>query len=470
MKTHILKYSLLVLLALCGFGSRIQAQDTLTFRSVEDLSYRYFLNQQWDSLVTIGKAGLHQDIDYYYLRLRMGIACFNRGNYARAIQHLNRADKFNSDDSTTLEYLYYSYRSLNRSLYQNKVSKRFLKSTRDRVLKHFPLYTNSFYPNFGYQFDKAFNISDNQLIGRPTSNLYGEVDYPQSFMFFGLDYRHYFGGLALNFSYYHFDSRREKKVLLPLYINTRKYNVSEHHFYLNTEISVKNKLTIIPAVQYQYLKYSKFNAVWNPSDSIYTFPDSNFINNNIVASLGLYKDVGPFSLGLTVSYSRLYNKNFYQGALMFTWFPFGNMNLYTTTTVAWMQMQGLGLAGQGKGLGAIKADASNSGADKSHPVFEEAIGGKVWKKLWLEGQFAYNGLRGYNKANASIVYNNPEQVNYSIGFTGVYEVTKVLDLTVGYQYSQKDLTGIHYTYPNNFVTDHYLNNSQLIYGGIKWKL
>ena len=173
MKTHILKYSLLVLLALCGFCSRIQAQDTLTFRSVEDLSYRYFLNQQWDSLVTIGKAGLHQDIDYYYLRLRMGIACFNRGNYARAIQHLNRADKFNSDDSTTLEYLYYSYRSLNRSLYQNKVSKRFLKSTRDRVLKHFPLYTNSFYPNFGYQFDKAFNISDNQLIGRPTSNLYG---------------------------------------------------------------------------------------------------------------------------------------------------------------------------------------------------------------------------------------------------------------------------------------------------------
>jgi len=35
---------------------------------------------------------------------------------------------------------------------------------------------------------------------------------------------------------------------------------------------------------------------------------------------------------------------------------------------------------------------------------------------------------------------------------------------------QKDITGIHYVDYTSYVTDHYLNNSHTIYGGLKWKL
>jgi hypothetical protein len=469
MKNNYLKFLLIFLLIVCGFGTNLLAQNTLSYRTVEELTYHYFVNQQWDSLVETGKAGLHQDIDYYYLRIRMGIAYFNKGKFSRAIQHLNKADRFNSGDSTALEYLYYAYRSFNRPLYQNTVVKRFSVSTRNRVLYKYPLYKNSFVPIMGYQFDQAMKVDDNTLIGRPQYNLYGEIDYPLNFTYFGMDYRHYFGGVALNIAYDHFDSHRVKRSVMLRGIAIDKYNVSEHNLYVNTEVSVKNKLTIIPAVQYQFLKYPKYKAVWNPTDSVYNFPVTDYTYNNLIASLGLYKDAGPFSLGLTVSYSNLYQKKIYQGAFLFTWFPFGNMNLYTTTTAAWLQMPGSG-NGNGRGNGKNQPNVESSSADKSHAVFEEAIGGHVWEKLWIEGQFAYNGLRGYNKDNANIVFNNPEQVNFLAGITLVYEVSKVLELSIGYQFSQKELSGMHYTATGVYVLDQYLNNSHLIYGGIKWKL
>ncbi len=469
MKHNYLKYCFFFSFILLGLGTSLHAQETITYRSVEERTYRYYLDQQWDSLVATGKAGLHNDIDYYYLRIRMGIAYFHKGKISRAIRQLNKAEGFNAGDSTALEYLYYSYKSYNRPLYQSAVAKRFNVTTRKRVLEQYPLHRNSFSPRAGYQFDQALRADNNTLIGRPLYNLYGEIDYPMDFTFFGMDYRHYFGGVALNIAYEHFDSHREKRSVLAKGVITSKYNVSEHHLYANTEVSVKNKLTIIPAVQYQYVTYPKYNAVWNATDSIYSFPITNYSYNNLIGSMGFYKDVGPVSLGLTVSYSNLYKKNIFQGAFLFTWFPLGNMNLYTTTTVAWMQMPGYG-NGNGRGKGKGHQTAANSSADKSHAVIEELVGGRIGKKFWLEGQFAYNGLRGYNKDNATIVFNNNEQVNYLVGITGVYEVSKVLELSLGYQFSQKELTGTHYTATSVYVTDKYLNNSQTIFGGIKWKL
>ncbi len=462
MKKNQLTYYLIGLLAIVGMTHRLHAQEAPTFRTVDATTYHYFLDQKWDSLVAVGKTALKSDIDYYYLRIRLGIAYFNKGKYAKAIQHLQKATKFNSGDSTALEYMYYAYRSYNRPLYQSHIAKQLKGNARQRILKQFPLYRNSFSPEVGYQGDNKLAYVYNPSLGVL------QFDLPQSYMFFGLDYKHYFGGIALNAAYEYFDSRRMKETVTPLSTIDEKYNVAEHHFYVNTEISSKNKLTIVPALQYQSLKYAKTSPLLNVTDSTYTFPLTNFSYNNIIASLAFNKDISTVSLGLAASFSRIYNKNIFQATGQVTWFPLGNLNLYSTTTLAYMIFPGAS-NGYKRAKGAVQQTIAATNGDKSHAVIEEAIGGKVTKNLWIEAQGAFNGLRGYNKANATVVFNNPEQVKYMVGLTGVYEVSKVLELTIGYQFSQKDITGTYYSLTTSTI-NHYTNNSNSIYAGLKWKL
>jgi hypothetical protein len=467
MRSSCLKYFLFFLLILCNFGKKLQAQDAMSYPVVENKTLHYYLDGQWDSLVSTGKAGLHQDIDYFYLRLRLGMAYFYKENYVRAIHHFTKALSFNSDDTTSTEFLYYSFLNYNRPLYQHVVAKKNLITGRSHRVFNYPMQNNGFIPEIGYQFDQPIKLDNGTLIGNPQYNIFGEIDHPLSFIFFGMKYRHYFGGLAMNLAYDHLDSEREKLTVYTKGTYKGKYNVAEHHMYANTEISVNNKITIVPAVQYLYIKYAKYNTVWNSDSLKYDFPLKDYSYNNLITSLGLYMDVDLLSLGLTASYSRLYNQNITQQALAVTVFPFGNTKLYSTTTLAFLQFPG---QQQTVAAAGEPVDTSGDNGDKNHAVIEEAIGGRIMNKIWLEAQFSYNGLRGYNKDNAAIMYNNPEQIKYILGLTAIYEISNSLELNLGYNFMQKDITGIHFTTYNSYVTDHYLYNSHTIYGGLKWKL
>ena len=71
-------------------------------------TYRLYVGQKWDSLIAMGKEAIKQDIDYYYLRMRVGIAYYNKKNYKKAAGHFKHALSFNQNDPVALEYLYYS--------------------------------------------------------------------------------------------------------------------------------------------------------------------------------------------------------------------------------------------------------------------------------------------------------------------------------------------------------------------------
>ena len=53
-----------------------EKEPDLDFNAVDILTYRLYMEKKWDSVIIVGKKALRNDIDYYYLRARMGIACF----------------------------------------------------------------------------------------------------------------------------------------------------------------------------------------------------------------------------------------------------------------------------------------------------------------------------------------------------------------------------------------------------------
>jgi hypothetical protein len=63
----------------------------------------------YKNLKKTGDILFSQGIDYYYLRMRLGILSYNNQLYSSATRHFNKALEFNSSDTISRKYIYYSY-------------------------------------------------------------------------------------------------------------------------------------------------------------------------------------------------------------------------------------------------------------------------------------------------------------------------------------------------------------------------
>ena len=123
-------YVVVFFIALCAVAS---AQDTLNSSTVEQKSYQLYVDKNWPELIKFGNKAIRADFDYYYLQLRIGIAYYEKKNYALAEGHFKKALAFNTDDELSLEYLYYCYLFNGRYEDARMLSKQFNQSLSDKI-------------------------------------------------------------------------------------------------------------------------------------------------------------------------------------------------------------------------------------------------------------------------------------------------------------------------------------------------
>ena len=87
----------------------VKAQEFTNSAVVEQTSYQLYMDKNWDELISFTNRALKEDYDYYYLRIRVGIAYFEKQNYLLAEKHFKKALNFNSSDALANEYIYYCY-------------------------------------------------------------------------------------------------------------------------------------------------------------------------------------------------------------------------------------------------------------------------------------------------------------------------------------------------------------------------
>ncbi len=99
------------LVALCLFiicvNKQVRAGDTLTSANVETISLKLFNDKNWKELIPFCDRAINKGFDYYYLRMRGGIACYETKKYRKAEAHFKKALSFNSGDDDATSYLYY---------------------------------------------------------------------------------------------------------------------------------------------------------------------------------------------------------------------------------------------------------------------------------------------------------------------------------------------------------------------------
>src|SRR5207248_2114987 len=99
----------LILITMIFISGKLLAQDTLNFRMVDTKTYDWYVAKNWDSVIEIGNRAIGQNIDYYYLRMRIGIAYYEKKKFRKAENHFTKALFFNSSSDAGKQYLYYCY-------------------------------------------------------------------------------------------------------------------------------------------------------------------------------------------------------------------------------------------------------------------------------------------------------------------------------------------------------------------------
>lgn len=480
---------ILIILLIFILSQEGTAQETINFRQVDSTTYAAYLAGNWDEVIRTGKQALDEDIDYFYLRFRMGVAYYNKHNYRAASRHFYSAGEFNPENGATKEYRYYSYLLSGR---HDEAT--FMTGTmNDRTLEATGISKPSFFSLLNAEAGPEFsnNFEQNSLGQMPRGQLqqwqdiYGNSMYGQVGVKMNLHPRI---NLYLGYSYLSINKKAELQYLWnePVKVEFgwgfRKqstseskmeyqyydYNLKQNGVYLKSGIYPGNGWSLCPAIHYVNVN-TKNISIQNNSrivqdtayyhaahDSVaylyynrmaYSINARDLVLNNVVLSLSINKQISVFDLGLFGSWSNLNEGNQVQFGFRAAYYPLGNLNLYGVSTI--------------KGI---------SSDDELWPVIGQVIGFRATSFLWADAFGVFGNMRGTNESDAFVVYNIDDDINLKTGLKLTFVIAPSVQLSARYQYMQK--TGFRYVSgpqgrPGQSVQKLDYSNHSII-GGLQW--
>jgi len=482
------------------------ATNTLDFPTVDQITYRCYSEHKWDSVILVGKKALRQNIDYYYLRVRLGVAYFEKHQYFSATTHFVRARKFNSGDPFVTDYLYRSYLFTNRPEEARLLKASIPPDERDSTRsKHGFLEQVHFESGYTLSSDRA---PKNLATLMENDSIYGEQDLYGNNIYENLGLKLRISnrvGLTMAYNYLNFSKTKyfqygrteahRDTIIYNIFINDTisrdylysypwkihdtsfHYHISQHEAYLGATLTLPWGLKVLPAFHWINVSYTKINPSYRTdsvSDTafysyidntyhlfrypslVYSFNETDTSFNNFVAALRISKELGRFSIALAGSWSNLNGKKQKQIGISLTYYPLGNLNFYGTTAVTGF------FQGKDKRL-----------------LLSQILGAKITPWMWGELNFYYGDYTNANIFNGAIVYNNSDFIDYRGGATMLFAVGKHIQLSLIYQYFRKESQQLYYIKTQDPVT-HEINeipqiknnpyNTNTIIGGITWKL
>ena len=448
---------LLFLLSVLLMETAATAQQPLNFKTADSLTYALYKRQQWDSLVRAGKAVLHNDIDYYYLRMRLGIARYMQEKPAFAVTHFKKALRFSKEDPTALSYLYNSYIMTGNVAEAKKLTGRFTPSLKKSLgIKQNIL--ESIDVSAGYKFNNNYEKNKNlYLMGNDSltgkqlllkDQKYGHLGVSLRFfnalsLYFGYDY------LSVDktnrFQYREFGLKRDSTVQQSWgYQNyfsdtVAQYDVSfdtkilQNNFYFNLgyqmfngwsagvfanfitiksqKVNQEYQLVTKTDTAYYLASEDKYETFDYPQDQYgFTMADTSFFN--YVAGVWLQKNWDAVKLDLEVSLGNLNGYKQQQLSTELLYYPFGNTNLYGISRITAFGQQ----KNRFRWLGA------------------QTVGIKLFPELWIEAEYRQGDFSNVQFSKGFVVYNLPEKVNFSAGINLLFYAGKHTNMNLRYQY------------------------------------
>jgi len=424
----------------------------IDYHYVDSVTYHHYVNQNWDSLIIIGKKAIEHNIDYYYLRMRMGVAYNAKEKYASSAKCFNKALEFNQFDSYANSNLYYSYLNMGKNSRAYRLSKNFSENLKQSMgIKPKPLELVDLFG--GYTFSNNADKNGNIKLFDAKSDMgqqiiIGDQKYLHAGLMFNIipSFSLYAGSSFIDIA-----KRTRFEFAGQGHENGHEKSfdsyIKQYEFYLNGKIQLDkgwalnlfaNLLYIsTPIIEYQERNFKFIEK------------DSSFVN--WVAGINLQKDFDFITINAFGTISKLSKANQGQLGLSCFYYPLGSTKLY----------------GQTEFIGFFESGGLYDNDQRL--LFHQMIGLKLFNKTWLEAEYLSGNLNNVNIKQALVVYNLPEKINFIAGLNLHIFATKNLEISLIYNYSDKNGFYKSKNITNGEIKDYTFNyQTQSIIGGIKW--
>lgn len=445
-----MKHIIILLLILTSFAST-KAQNDLSFIEVDTASYRAYINSNWDRIIEIGNQGLENNVDYYYLRIRMAYAYYMKKQYRSAIPHYKEALLLSANNALALEYLYRCYTYSGQYNSAEKLLKKFPNSLKESIGKEDSKIINklSFYASFASGADTKLkeeitnSISIDEDGVQVLTNGYKNYNLNLSHRFNRSIIAHHSANLLYKDSY-------STAVVNGLSYISGSQIVRQINYNLVLDITPIQGFTVSPLFSYLNYKVPVFYEYGSGSD-----------NDREVASYLKYKEyligikgtthLKYTNISLAYTFSNINNakQNTIAGSLSV--FPLSNLSLYYTINT-YLHLQ------------------NNNTTQLNQFIHSHTIGAKILTNLWIEAFATFGEFSNFYDAFSTLSYNSLEKYNFIAGANIIVPLFKPkLSFFLSYRFNQSESVFVS---KNNSLD--YSNskdfNYQSITGGISWTL
>jgi tetratricopeptide (TPR) repeat protein len=451
------------------FAMEIHAQQPPDFKQVDSLSWNYYLAADWDNVIRTGRQARKQDIDYFYLRMRVAYAYFMKQKYRKAIPHYRKALKYNSVDPTALQYLMYSYEYSGRKNDALKFSKRLHRNLSDGLhqrysgditqLSLFMTYTQPFSSDAIVRIEEGFTSgSQSPLpIGNNPATVTedGYQKAPRYFFRPQAGLSHKLGGSGL-IAHHQLGYMLRNEFSVGVADGTL-YPIDYHRIY-QFDYRLGLDYTPVPGITFTPAFHIIYNRIPIYLQGQYGFGKrapylliGNIHEYSYMGSLQFKKEFSLISLGFSGAMGKINRVDQQQVGFHLKFYPLYNLNLYYM-------------------LNAYYQNQQAGGQSESHLIHHHLVGFKVAKHLWIEAETILPEFSGFQNTDTSVMYNSTENTGQPVTLRGIVPL---------YNHNLKIYFGLGYfNASSGFVPDasplqraniqNYFNLN--ITGGLSWNI
>ena len=392
------------------------SQNNLNLTEVDRVTLDLYNSQKWEELIDFGEKAIDENIDFYYLDYRMGIAYYSLKKYRKAIPYFEKINLKTPDDAIVKEYLYYSYllsgrlSDANNTLYTlNKAHKKSVEFYN----------TDNTFNGIGFNY-KYFSFGNYTISNKVNEQITQKVRNTMNY--FSADIVNFTEGnstIYLNASLIKGDNSIYNYYYSKDVINEK---LSQYQIYLMWNKRISNGLDLQLSATYMRETLSWNGKPWsNPS------LETNFWNgstNNFVGIASIIKYIKNFDITVGSTFSKINNEKQMQPFTNLVWYPFSNKSFYSTTNVSYQY---------------------NFDNDNDNFVLKQSFTTEINEKLNINLFGLYGTIYNYVDDNGLSIYNNLDAIEYWYGLSANYIFNKS--------------SSMYLIYRNDKQTNNYTDNS-----------
>jgi len=391
-----------------------------TMHEYDSISHEYYGTSDWKSLIMLSKKAKQENMSFYMLDYRIGVALFERNNFAKAIPYFENLLEQKKSDPFIYNYLYYSYVGTNqqRKAYRLKklvpanIDVSFNIDPPKKVKSSSLLYTTSLFNTneFKNSYLKGTDSIYGEMPNTPIHN--NSISFYSSFaltpylqiqvsatQFKSL----YFQRFSHNDTEKYYENNTDQKqVYLQLEtesINGWGFSLSGHllsvhpEFYTaHCDTSYYTQKIIYPANDtqqyeaiYEYYNINKYTLV----------PDKqNETSIDYTINANISKKTGYFFSQVDFSYSTLWKKRIVQADATLSLYPFGNNRTELTAIYKYKN--------------ELESDSNNGN------LLTFSIRKRVLPMVYFSLQYSQGNISEYTSYEGNAVYNSTYRLQNAI--------------------------------------------------------